>query len=110
MNIKQEKEFEIGGRKRLIKFGLNATAIYCDERDVSLNSFLQISFQNIKPGELRDIIWSGLVAGAKHQGNKVDFTKFDVGDWLDDVSEETMNDIIALIQGPQTEDGGGKKK
>lgn len=106
MNITQEQHFDIGGQKRLVKFGTNATAVFCDERGVSLSEFQSITFQDIKPGELRDIIWSGLVAGAHKEDKDIDFNKWDVGEWIDDLDEDTLDEVFDLIQGPQ----GNKKK
>lgn len=106
MNITQEQHFKIGGKKRLVKFGTNATAVFCDEHDMSLNEYQSITFKDIKPSEARDLIWSGLVAGAHKEKKEVDFDKWDVGEWMDDMDQETMDELVDLIQGPQ----GSKKK
>lgn len=101
MNIKQEKHIDIGGKKRLIKFGTNATAEYCDKRNVGLSEYFNLTFDKIKPGELRDIIWSGLVAGARSEGKDVDFDEFNVGDWIDEMDQGELDVIFDLVKGPQ---------
>lgn len=110
MNIKQAKEFQIGGAKRLIKFGTNASAIFCEKYSISLSEYQSVlKADTIQIGHLRDLIWSGLVAGAKYEKKEVDFDAYDVGDWLDDVDESVVEQITALLN-PGGEDKKKAKK
>lgn len=99
MNVKKEKRFKVGGKQRLIKFGTNATSIFCDIRNLSLVEAQAITAGAIKPGEMRDVIYSALAAGeikANPDVNdigQIDFTKWDVGDWIDEMPDETLQKI-----------------
>lgn len=105
MNIKKEKRFKVGGEKRLIKFGTNSTSIFCDIRDLSLIQAQSITAGNMKPGELRDLIYSGLAAGALkaddsvHDIGDLDFSKWDVGDWIDEMDQDTLQEIHEFMSG-----------
>lgn len=113
MNFTQEKKINIGGEKRLIKFGTNASRIFSEMQDLSLSDIQSINFQNVKVGQLVDMIYAGLAAGEiKEKGHSsledVSFSKFDVGDWIDNTDDETVEEIYSLIQAPVEE--GSKKK
>ena len=113
MNFTQEKKIDIGGKKRLVKFGTNASMIYSELNDVPLSELQTLNFQNVKIKQLVDMIYAGLAAGhIKQEGldriEDVPFSPLRVGEWIDEVDEEVIQDIYRLIQGPDT--GGDKKK
>jgi hypothetical protein len=65
MNIfRGEIEVAIGGRNRLIKFGTNQLAIYTAKHKIDPSD---VAFGM---DQFRDLIWSGLVAGAKKKSRK----------------------------------------
>lgn len=111
-------QIHIGGKKRPIKFGTNATAIYCKLHGISLNDYnekVAKKFENGNLGldELRDLIYSALAAASYSKGEEPDFNNWTVGDWLDEVTSEQMEKISqALVDSmPQGNEGAnGKKK
>lgn len=108
MNIfRGEVEVEIGGEKRLIKFGTNASAKFCEMHGKDLHEI------QIHKGTIRDLIYAGLFAGAKKQKKEVTFDEYDVGDWLDEIPQEEANRIEqAMINSAPdvTESDDTKKK
>lgn len=89
MNIfRGEVEAEIGGKKRLIKFGTNQLAIYTAKHKINPD---EVEFGM---DQFRDLLWSGLVAGAKKRGESVDFDEWTVGDWMDDMSMQQLESIM----------------
>lgn len=105
--MKQELSLKIGGKDRLLKFGTNQTAIFCDKHNLSLVGYSEsINTDNAKASHLRDLIWSSLVAGAKYQKVEVDFDEYDVGDWIDDLSQKELQSIFDTMGGKEE----GKKK
>jgi hypothetical protein len=96
--MKQELTLKIGGKRRLLKFGTNQTAIYCDKYDLSLVGYTEsLSNDKVKPGNLRDLIWSALVAGAQYKGQEVDFDELKVGDWIDDLSQSDLDSVFNVL-------------
>lgn len=78
----------VGGERRPIKFGTNATALLCKEHNISLKEiggFLSEGDMTIE--KYRDLLWASLTAGAQSIGQDFPFTKYQVGDWIDDMSE-----------------------
>lgn len=104
--MKQELTLKIGGKRRLLKFGTNQTAIYCDKYDLSLVGYTEsLSNDKVKPGNLRDLIWSALVAGAQYKGQEVDFDELKVGDWIDDLSQSDLDSVFSVLS---SNEGEGK--
>ena len=105
--MKQELTLKIGGKERLLKFGTNQTAIFCDKHNLSLTGYSDsLNTDNAKPGHLRDLIWSSLVAGAKYNKEEVDFDEYNVGDWIDDLPQNNLQKIFDTMGGNEE----GKKK
>lgn len=90
-------EIKIGGKKRPLKFGTNASALMGDELGLNYQE-LQEKFVQDKEGDLvnmtmmdmRAFFWSSLVAGAKTKGKESDFGIDTVGDWLDEIDPIEM--------------------
>ncbi len=108
--MKQELTLKIGGKRRLLKFGTNQTAIYCDKYDLSLVGYTEsLSNDKVKPGNLRDLIWSALVAGAQYKGQEVDFDEFKVGDWIDDLSQSDLDSVFNVLSSNEGEGKPGNR-
>lgn len=96
---------DIGGQKRPIKFGTNQTAIFCQLRGITLKQFteiinpVKIINQEIDGSEIRDLIYSGLVAGCKTTRSDVEFNEIDVGDWIDELKQDELRHIFQLYLG-----------
>lgn len=100
MNIfRGEVEVSIGGRLRLIKFGTNQLALFTQKHN------LQLSEVSFGMEQIRDLIWSGLVAGAKKRNEPVDFDEWTVGEWIDDLQQSEFNRIIEAFNNSMPESG-----
>ena len=91
----------IGGEDRPIYFGTNQTRIYCELRKLTLSEAQkeqnEIAYykedengnryveSKSDGGDLIDLVYSALYAGARFKKKEVDFTNEDVGFWLDDI-------------------------
>lgn len=106
--MKQELTLKIGGKKRLLKFGTNQTAIYCDKYDLSLVGYTEsLANDKVKPSNLRDLIWSALVAGAQYKGQEVDFDELKVGDWIDELSQTDLDSVFKVLSPSEGESEPG---
>jgi hypothetical protein len=103
MNIKAEGSIHIGGAERRLKLGTNATSEYCRMNDVSLSEFGD-RFQRLQPGDIRDLTYCALWAGA---GGSVDFTPFDVGNWMDE--DGVSESVIAFFNSIEVSKSGTNK-
>jgi hypothetical protein len=103
MNIKAEGSIYIGGAQRRLKLGTNATSEYCRMNGVSLSEFGD-RFARLEIGDLRDLTYCALWAGAN---GSVEFTPFDVGDWMDEVG--VFESVIAFFNSIEVPKQGTNK-
>lgn len=107
--IKGESQIEIGGKVRSLKFGTNATALFCELHKIGLGQFASVfSADNLTPAHYRDLIYCALVSGARKNKEAVDFTTEDVGDWIDDLREEQLTAIFDVFGASSAQGGEGK--
>lgn len=107
MNIfRGQTEVEIGGKKRLVKFGINALALISEETGKDLDQL------DSGIGSIRDLVWGGLASGCLKKGEKVDFTPYDVGDWIEEMPQAEFDKITRVINEsiPSSEDSTESKK
>jgi hypothetical protein len=99
----------IGGKLRPFKFGTNATAIFCKEFGCNLGEFNTIfspekmAKQQLNGDEIVTLIYAGLCAGCYSLTQQPDFTKWNIGDWIDELKPEQLAAIFESI-------GGGVKQ
>ena len=88
-------EIEIGGQKRPLKFGTNASAILGQELGLSYEALQQRfggdGLKDVSLMDMRAFIWAALVAGHQSKRIEVDFDITDVGDWLDETDIKTLD-------------------
>lgn len=107
--IKGESQIEIGGKVRSLKFGTNATALFCELHKIGLGGFATLfSAENLTPAHYRDLIYCALVSGARKNKEAVDFSPEDVGDWIDDLTEAQLASIFDVFGASSAQGGEGK--
>ena len=107
----------IGGEDRPVKFGMNTWIEYCELRGISITKLGEdldvISKGGGSGSEIRDLIWSSLVSGAKSKRINFDYTNYDVGDWMDDIKQTELanffSDIGKSVDSKITPPAGKKK-
>lgn len=107
-----ETSIEMGGQVRPLKFGTNATAIFCELHDLALADVGE-AFKKLTMTQLRDLIYGCAASGHRLRiKTEPDFTPFDVGDWLDEegVFEQCVEFINRTNQQKVTEKPTGKAK
>ena len=105
MNLfRGEVEVEIGGQKRLLKFGINTLAVFTEKSGKGLE---EMAFGIT---DLRGLIWAALYTGARKQGTELEVDEWTVGEWLDEIDEEQFNLIMRTITESMPEPDGKKKR
>lgn len=93
-----EIRLNIGGESRLFKFGTNATAVFCNIRNIKLTEVDKaLNISNMDIEAVRDFIFAGLVAGCYTEKKQVDFDRFSVGDWIDAMPQEELNKAFGVV-------------
>jgi len=104
----------VGGERRPIKFGTNSTALLCKEHGISLKEIGEfLTEDGITIEKYRDLLWASLTAGAQSLGKDFPFTKYQVGDWIDDMSEEDndafLNEMTGIVEESKKKATGKQK-
>lgn len=103
-------EVKIGGKKRPVSFGINQTAVYCEKKDITLDQIGKRFSGKMSLMDFRDLLWSGLYAGAKEEDIEIDFNEWKVGMWVEDMTPTEINDVVSKFAGSMPKEKKGKKK
>lgn len=106
------KTVKIGGKDRPIKFGTNQSSRYCEIRDIDLPQMQDelSDLANSDGSAIRDLLYSALWAGCKTAKIEVDFDRYDLGDWIDEMDQKEMDKAFQFLinSEPKAEEGEGK--
>ena len=104
----------IGNKERHLKFGLNQSILYCELRGVTITQMNKemSMLATDSGGILRDLVWSALKDGARVAGDRFEYTNFEVGDWLEVITEEGIKEFIDAMTAtlPTVKDEDKKKQ
>jgi hypothetical protein len=95
----------IGGEDRPVKFGTNQTAVYCELRKKTLAEYQEELTKLSDVGVIRDLIYSALFAGYKAEKKDVSFDNYEVGEWIDEMTQDDLAKIFDVL-GKSNEAGG----
>ena len=91
---------QIGGQERPFQIGTNQGDVFQRLRHVSLKDYgmlfspAALQAEALTGGDLRDFVYSALVAGYENDGARVDFSHLDVGNWIDDAPFEDSGEVV----------------
>lgn len=88
---------EIGGKNRTLHFSMNFWANFTDELNISLDKIGDIFEKGISLITLRALFYSALLAYDQEEKNPIDYDIFDVGNWLEDVEANKVEDIVQAM-------------
>lgn len=88
---------KIGGKNRTMHFSMNFWSEFTDVMGVSLEQIGEVFQNGVSIKALRAIIYAGLLANDMENDNNIDYSLFKVGQWMDDVTPEQINDIVSSM-------------
>lgn len=88
---------KIGGKQRTMHFSMNFWGEFCELRGISLEQIGDLFQKGLSIIALRDLVYSGLAAYDLEQGNEIDYTKYNVGEWLDDFTGDQLNEVMTTV-------------
>ncbi len=88
---------KLGGKNRTLHFSMNFWANFTEAQGVTLDQIGQIFSQGLSLSAIRDLIYSALLANDQENNNEIDYNKFTVGAWLEDLTGDQLNDIVAAL-------------
>ena len=90
-------DITVDGKKRTLHFSMNFWAEFTEQMGISLQEIGTVFESGISLNGLRALIYSAVLANDLEKGNNVDYTLYSAGTWLDDISAETINDIVETM-------------
>lgn len=92
-------DIQLGGKKRTLHFSMNFWVEFTEQLGVSLTDIGDVFSGGMSLSGIRALIYSALRANDLEQGNEVDYTLYSVGNWLEDLEAEKINEIVeAMMQ------------
>jgi hypothetical protein len=88
---------KLGGKNRTLHFSMNFWANFTEALNVPLDKIGEIFAEGLSISAIRDLIYSAILANDQENNNEIDYNKFTVGAWLEDLTVEQINDIIAAL-------------
>jgi hypothetical protein len=88
---------KLGGKNRTLHFSMNFWANFTEAQGVALDQIGEIFSQGLSLSAIRDLIYSALLANDQENNNEIDYNKFTVGAWLEDLTGDQLNDIVASL-------------
>ncbi len=88
---------KLGGKNRTLHFSMNFWANFTEAQGVTLDQIGQIFSQGLSLSAIRDSIYSALLANDQENNNEIEYNKFTVGAWLEDLTGDQLNDIVAAL-------------
>jgi len=88
---------KLGGKNRTLHFSMNFWANFTEAQGVTLDQIGQIFSQGLSLSAIRDLIYSALLANDQENNNEIEYNKFTVGAWLEDLTGDQLNDIVAAL-------------
>lgn len=88
---------KLGGKNRTLHFSMNFWANFTEAQGVTLDQIGEIFSQGLSLSAIRDLIYSALLANDQESNNEIEYNKFTVGAWLEDLTGDQLNDIVAAL-------------
>lgn len=87
-------EFEVGGKKRGLKFGQYGLLIASRKDECSLSEFFTRVLVDKETLSFINLLYGCAVSYAESKGKKVDFTPEDMNAWINELGVERMTEYI----------------
>ncbi len=88
---------KLGGKNRTLHFSMNFWAELTDLLEISLEDVGSVFSKGLSIKAIRSIIYCGLLANDKEEGNEIDYTEYKVGSWLDDLDSSEIEGIVSSM-------------
>ena len=87
----------LGGKERVLHFSMNFWANFTEILDISLEEIATVFEKGVSLKAIRTLIYSGLLAYDQENGNEIDYNEYSVGSWLEDITPDDLEKIIASM-------------
>jgi len=88
---------KMGGKKRTMHFSMNFWSNFTDDLNISLDKLGDIFTDGVSLSTIRSLIYSALLANDQENKTLIDYDKFDVGVWMEDLQSDDLDKIVAAM-------------
>lgn len=88
---------KMGGKNRTMHFSMNFWSNFTDDLNIPLDKLGEIFTDGVSLSTIRSLIYSAMLANDQENKNLIDYDKFDVGVWMDDLQAEDLDKIVAAM-------------
>ena len=88
---------KLGGRERTLHFSMNFWANFTEIMKVPLDKIGDLFSGGVSISAIRALVYSAILANDQEQGNEIDYNQFKVGDWLEDMDQNELEEMIGAM-------------
>ena len=88
---------KMGGKKRTMHFSMNFWSNFTDDLNIPLDQLGDIFTNGVALSTIRSLIYSALLANDQENKLLIDYDKFDVGVWMEDLQSDDLDKIVAAM-------------
>lgn len=88
---------KMGGKNRTMHFSMNFWSNFTDDLKIPLDKLGEIFTEGVSLSTVRSLIYSALLANDQENKNLIDYDKFDVGVWMEDLEADDLDKIVAAM-------------
>jgi hypothetical protein len=88
---------KMGGKNRTMHFSMNFWSNFTDDLNIPLDKLGEIFTNGVSLSTIRSLIYSALLANDQENKSKIEYDKFDVGVWMEDLEADDLDKIVAAM-------------
>tara|TARA_R100000734_G_scaffold18033_1_gene14605 strand:- start:22 stop:396 length:375 start_codon:yes stop_codon:yes gene_type:complete len=88
---------KMGGKNRTMHFSMNFWSNFTDDLNIPLDKLADIFTNGVSLSTIRSLIYSALLAYDQENKSLIDYDKFDVGVWMEDLEADDLDKIVAAM-------------
>ena len=88
---------KIGGKNRTLHFSMNFWATYTDLLGISLDEIGGVFEKGVSLKAIIMLVYAGILTYDQENKKEIYYDNFDVGNWLEDVGSEDIENIIKAM-------------
>lgn len=87
----------IDGKERGFSFGMNCWSEFCKLHNIGPDQLGSFDSDSLGLEMIRDILYCAALAWCESNDQPIDFNKFTVGDWIDEMEQKDFQEILSTM-------------
>jgi hypothetical protein len=90
-------QLDLGGKIRTLHFSMNFWAAFEEASGFKISEVDKVFGSGLSMATMRDMVYAGIIAYDQENNNEIDYNKFSVGAWMDDIDQAALGTIINTL-------------